>query len=64
MCDVKGGCTCGNEYCDDDFDVAAMAPKVSVEEVSGRKIFTVDVGDLPPEEVIKFVDRVKSAFTE
>lgn len=64
MCDVKGGCTCGNEYCDDDFDVAAMAPKVSVEEVSGRKIFTVDVGDLPPEEAIKFVDRVKSAFTE
>lgn len=64
MCDVKGGCTCGNEYCDDDFDVAAMTPKVSVEEVSGRKIFTVDVGDLPPEEAIKFVDRVKSAFTE
>lgn len=64
MCDVKGGCTCGNEYCEDDFDVAAMAPKVTVEEANGRKIFSIDAGDLPAEEAIKFVDRVKTAFTE
>ena len=42
MCDVKGGCTCGNEYCEDDFNMAAMAPKVTVEEANGRKIFSTE----------------------
>lgn len=66
MCEVKGGCTCGNEYCQDDFDVAALAPKHLqmdvIETAIGRNIYSIDIGDLGLDEVAKYVDKIATAF--
>lgn len=63
MCEVKGGCTCGNEYCEDDFDPADQDPSVKVQSdnIGDRKVFHVDVGT-PLETTKGFIEQVMAGF--
>lgn len=61
MCEVKGGCTCGNEYCQDDFDVSSLAPKVQITDLADRKVYTNDVQILSTVEAKTYIDEIRAA---
>lgn len=48
MCEVKGGCTCGNEACQSDYDDYVIVDRIK--DAPEHKIFNIDVGNLPEEK--------------
>jgi capsular polysaccharide biosynthesis protein len=39
-------------------------PKISVTEFTGRRVFSVDVGDMSSEQAVEFVKYIREAFAK